>query len=69
MEELTKGGWRSKKEEREGLCESYYSLDTIKQELANILFKGPDSIYFRVCRPHTVSVAYSSVFFNNPLKM
>lgn len=30
-EELTKGGWRLKKEEQSGLCESGQSSDTPKQ--------------------------------------
>lgn len=31
--------------------------------LANFFHKGSDCEYFRLCRPHVVSVAYSCLFF------
>ena len=35
---------------------------TLEQGLEGFFCKGPGNKYFRLCRPYTVSVVYSSVF-------
>lgn len=41
---------------------SYFYCDTV-QGLVNVFCKRPYNKYFRLCRPHTVSVAYYSLFY------
>lgn len=44
------------------------SHNGIRQRLATFCYEVPDSKYFRICGLHKVCVAYSFLFFYNPLE-